>query len=88
MRIKEHWKIEAVIRAAKKNGSFPSMVVQIPVAMADLKKHPGADRKILASVFALDGDAVVVPASKRCGILVVEWSKFQRYLRRRSQREG
>lgn len=84
MRIKERWRQEAFIRSAKaQDGDLPTMIIQLPVAMADLKQYPGADRTILASVYAMDGKAVVVPATRRCGILVVEWSKLMRYLRRR-----
>lgn len=83
MRIKERWRQDACIRAAKVQHPTPTMCIQIPVAMADTTKHPGADRMILASVYVMDGKAIVVPATRRCGVLVVEWSKLMRYLRRR-----
>ena len=83
MRIKEHWRQEAFIRSAKAQSNSPTMIIQLPVAMADTTMHPGADRTVLASVYILDGKAIVVPATRRCGILVVEWSKLMRYLRRR-----
>ena len=83
MRVKEHWRQEAFIRSAKVQSKFPAMIIKLPVAMADLTKYPGADRTILASVFVQDGKAIVVPATRRCGILVVDWSKLMRYLRRR-----
>lgn len=83
MRIKERWRQDAFIRSAKAQSNSPSMIIQLPVAMADTTKHPGADRTILASVYVMDGKAIVVPATRRCGILVVEWSKLMRYLRRR-----
>lgn len=81
MRIKEHWKMHATICAAKARGGY-TMIVRMPVAMADLTQYPGADRYTLGAVYALDGMAVVVPSSKRCGILVCEWSKWMRYVRR------
>ena len=83
MRVKETWRQDAFIRSAKAQQSFPCMIIQLPVAMADLTRHPGADRTVLASVYVMDGKAVVVPATRRCGVLVVEWSKLMRYLRRR-----
>lgn len=83
MRIKERWRQDAFIRSATAQSSFPSMIIQLPVAMADLCQYPGAERIILASVYVLDGKAIVVPATRRCGILVVDWSKLMRYLRRR-----
>lgn len=83
MVVKERWRQEAFIRAAKAQSNSPTMIIQLPVAMADIAKYPGAERTILASVYLMDGKAVVVPATRRCGILVVEWSKLMRYLRRR-----
>ena len=82
MRIKEHWKIHQTIRSAKAVNGSCTMVVSLPVAMADLTRYPGADRRILAAVYPLDGKAVIVPSTHRCGILIVDWSKFMRYLRR------
>lgn len=83
MRIKERWKQEQIIRSAKKANGTCTMIIQLPVAMADTSQYPGADRSQLAAVYPLDGDAVIVPASKRCGILVVKWEKLMHYLRRR-----
>ena len=83
MRVKERWQQDAFIRSAKAMSSLPTMMIQLPVAMDDLKQHPGADRTILAAVYALDGNAIVVAATRRCAILVIKWSKLMRYLRRR-----
>lgn len=83
MRIKERWRQEQFIRAAKKQSSAPTMIMQLPVAMADLKQYPGADRTILAAVYPCNGNAVIVPGTRRCGILVVKWELLMAYLRRR-----
>lgn len=83
MRIKEHWRQEAFIRAARAQSNSPAMIIRLPVAMADTTKYPVADRTILAAVYPMDGKAIVVPSTRRCGILVVDWSKLMRYLRRR-----
>ena len=83
MRVKETWRVEAFIRSAKAISKQPAFITQLPVAMADLSNHPGADKHVLCGVWCVDGKAIVVPATKRCGILVVEWSKLMRYLRRR-----
>jgi hypothetical protein len=42
----------------------------------------GNDKRCLASVAPLDGKAVVRPSTLRCGILVVDWYKWLRYVRR------
>lgn len=81
MRIKDRPMIDRYLRAAKALGGY-TLIVNLPVAMADTRRYPGADRHVLATVYGYDGKAVVVPSSLRCGILVVEWSKFMRYIRR------
>lgn len=83
MRIKERWRQEQIIRQAKSVSGDCKMIVKLPVAMDDLKQYPHASRSVLASVYACDGDAVVVPANRRGGILVVKWDRFMRYLARR-----
>lgn len=83
MRVKEYWRQEQFIRSAKKANGCCSMIIQLRVAISDPKQYPGTDRTCLAAVYPLDGKAIVVPATRRCGILVVEWSKLMRYLRRR-----
>jgi hypothetical protein len=82
MRIKDRPTIDSYIRSAKALRHSTTMIVTLPVAGADLKQHPGADRHQLAMVYSYDGKAVIVPGSHRCGILVVEWSKFMRYVRK------
>ncbi|MCR9292047.1 MAG: hypothetical protein NXI32_04960 [bacterium] len=72
MRVKEHHRMHQFIRAAKKLSGGPTMIVQLPLSIGDRRMHPGSDRA-LAAVYAYD----------RFGILVVEWSKFMRYLGRR-----
>lgn len=83
MRVKERWRVEQFLRSAKAQQQHPSMIIQLPVAMADTQEHPGADRKILAAVWPQDGRAIIRPSTLRCGILMVEWPKLMRYLRRR-----
>lgn len=81
MRVKEKWRISAFIRAAKALGPY-TMIIRLPVAMADLDRYPGADRWTMAAVYPYDGRAVVVPSSQRCGILVCDWAKLMRFVRR------
>lgn len=86
MRIKHKHAVHNWIQVAKAINGSPTMIVNLPVAMADTTQYPGADRWVLAAVYPIDGKAVVVPSTLRCGILVCDWSKFMRYLRRRNTR--
>lgn len=81
MRVKERWRIDAYHRSCKAYGG-PVMHIHFPLAMADRSRYPGADSWTLASVYALDGKAVVRPSTLRCGILVVDWYKLMRFIRR------
>jgi len=83
MRVKEHWRVHQFIRAAKARNGCPTLITQLRVAMSDPNQYPGTDRVVLASVYPLDGKAIVVPSTLRCGILVCDWPKFMGYLRRR-----
>ena len=82
MRPKDRPTMDAFVRSARALGG-PTMVIQLPVAMGDRQRYPGADRRVLAAVYGYDGKAVVVPSTLRCGILVCDWSKLMHYLRRR-----
>jgi len=96
MRVKERWRINQFLRSCRKRvlvqdregrcewrtaPADPAFICQVPVAMADLREYPGASRRMLAAVYAQDGKAIVKPSSLRCGILVVDWSKWMRYVR-------
>jgi len=88
MRVKEHWRIHQFIRAAKAINGCPTMIVQLPVAMSDKRQYPGCDSFVMASVYPIDGKALIVPATLRCGVLVCDWVKFMHYLRRRRNTKG
>lgn len=83
MRIKEHWQVHQFIRAAKAQSGSPTMIVQLPIAISDRRQYPGCDL-CLSAVYAYDGKALIVPGSLRCGVMLCDWSKFMRYLRRRN----
>ena len=82
MVVKEQWRISGSIRSCKARHGAPNMIIRLPIAGADRKQYPGADLSVLAAVYCLDGKAVVRPSTLRCGILVCEWTKFMRFIRR------
>ena len=59
------------MRMVKSRVKHPSIIMRLPHAKLGL-----------ANVWAFDGDAIIVPAIRKCGILRVKWDVAMRYLRK------
>jgi len=70
MIIKDKSRKERILRSAKGCRRDPAMIVYLGPSLG------------LASVYIMDGRAVVNPASAGFGLLVCEWSKWMRFWRR------
>ncbi len=70
MVIKDKSRKERILRSAKGCRRDPAMIVYLGPSLG------------LASVYIMDGRAVVRPAAEGASLLVCDWSKWMRFYRR------
>ena len=71
MRVKQKWQMDALRRITR---GTTRLIVRLPM------RGPG--EVVLAEVACMDGKAVIMPGTRRCGYMVCDWSVFMRYVRR------